>query len=282
MRSTSLKTPRTWKRRVAYGVLSVVLLWLCLGVLPGLLGGDKAAQFGDAFGGVNALFSGLAFLGVIAAIVLQRDELAMQRTELELQRRELELNRAEMTASREELAGQRLQLESQDRTARQHGFESTFFQLLRFHHELAAQIADETKPTIQGRQCFRLWENILRERLSRAPEPHKVASEIFNDVFSNRGDSAHVYLRNLYQLAKLVAQQAPSNPETYASLLRAQLSGSELTLVAFYSVAPDGERVKALVQRFALLERMPQPGVFRDLLGPPAFGIAKAPDSHLD
>jgi uncharacterized membrane protein YedE/YeeE len=46
-------------------------------------------QFGDAFGGINALFSGLAFLGIIYAIILQREELGLQRKELELTRTEL-------------------------------------------------------------------------------------------------------------------------------------------------------------------------------------------------
>jgi len=46
-------------------------------------------QFGDMFGGLNAFFSGLAFLGVIYAIILQREELSLQRKELELTRKEL-------------------------------------------------------------------------------------------------------------------------------------------------------------------------------------------------
>ncbi len=45
--------------------------------------------FGDMFGAVNALFSGLAFAGVIYAILLQRHELMLQREELSLTREEL-------------------------------------------------------------------------------------------------------------------------------------------------------------------------------------------------
>lgn len=45
--------------------------------------------FGDMFGAVNALFSGLAFCGVIYAIFLQRKELELQREELTLTRKEL-------------------------------------------------------------------------------------------------------------------------------------------------------------------------------------------------
>lgn len=46
-------------------------------------------QFGDAFGGINALFSGLALLGIIYTIFLQKKELGLQRKELELTREEL-------------------------------------------------------------------------------------------------------------------------------------------------------------------------------------------------
>lgn len=49
----------------------------------------ERAQFGDMFGGTNALFSGLALAGVVAAIWLQRKELALQRLELRETRREL-------------------------------------------------------------------------------------------------------------------------------------------------------------------------------------------------
>ncbi len=46
-------------------------------------------QFGDMFGGLNTLFSGLAFGGVVYAIFLQRRDLELQREELRLTREEL-------------------------------------------------------------------------------------------------------------------------------------------------------------------------------------------------
>lgn len=51
--------------------------------------GDRGT-FGDQFGFVNTLFSGLAFAGMIFTILLQKEELALQR-------KELEENRVEMT-----------------------------------------------------------------------------------------------------------------------------------------------------------------------------------------
>lgn len=60
----------------------VILTWV---------GPDMATwgQFGDIFGGINALFTGLAFAGVIYTILLQRRELGLQRDELRLTRDEL-------------------------------------------------------------------------------------------------------------------------------------------------------------------------------------------------
>lgn len=46
--------------------------------------------FGDMFGAINTLFSGLAFAGVIYAVFLQSKELNLQREELALTRIELE------------------------------------------------------------------------------------------------------------------------------------------------------------------------------------------------
>jgi len=54
---------------------------------PGLV---TEARFQDFFAGITALFSGLAFLGLVGAILLQKDELSLQRKELELTRKELQ------------------------------------------------------------------------------------------------------------------------------------------------------------------------------------------------
>lgn len=48
------------------------------------------ASFGDMFGAIGTLFSGLAFAGVIYTILLQRRDLEIQRRELEVTRGDLE------------------------------------------------------------------------------------------------------------------------------------------------------------------------------------------------
>ena len=56
-------------------------------------------QFGDKFGSVNALFSGLAFAGLIYTIILQRKDLQLQKKDLELTRKVSEVTNVPVIAS---------------------------------------------------------------------------------------------------------------------------------------------------------------------------------------
>jgi hypothetical protein len=69
----------------------VLAVWLLLGYWPSRAYEplDQAGVFGDSFGYINSLFSGMALAGVIVAIFLQRQELKLQREELLETRREL-------------------------------------------------------------------------------------------------------------------------------------------------------------------------------------------------
>lgn len=50
---------------------------------------SKSGVFGDTFGAINSLFSGLAFAGLLYTIFLQSRELKLQREELALTREQL-------------------------------------------------------------------------------------------------------------------------------------------------------------------------------------------------
>ena len=78
-------------RHIISTFVGVVILWAAIGLGPFLFYSESSerAAFGDMFGAVNALFAGLAFLGVVYAILLQKEELALQRQELQMTRDEL-------------------------------------------------------------------------------------------------------------------------------------------------------------------------------------------------
>jgi hypothetical protein len=108
---------------VAVVALAAVVLWIAWGLWLGdivvaLLAPDagatvtgstasaleRAGQFGDMFGGINALFTALAFVAVWWTGRMQYRELRLQRQEIRLQREALELQRKELEATREEIA----------------------------------------------------------------------------------------------------------------------------------------------------------------------------------
>lgn len=72
-------------------IILIIVIWILSAVLIlfGLDDWSDRGAFGDLFGAVNALFSGLAFAGLIYAIVLQKKDLELQRIEIAQNRTEL-------------------------------------------------------------------------------------------------------------------------------------------------------------------------------------------------
>lgn len=72
-------------------IFLVVFTWALSGVIIFYATSSWADRgtIGDMFGAVNALFSGLAFVGLIYTIIMQRQEIKMNRQEIEMNRKEL-------------------------------------------------------------------------------------------------------------------------------------------------------------------------------------------------
>lgn len=79
-------------RNLLFLLIAVFIFWLVAELIPYYRFKDWAVrgQYGDSFGAINSLFSGLAFAGIIYTIILQQKELRLQRKELFYTRKELE------------------------------------------------------------------------------------------------------------------------------------------------------------------------------------------------
>jgi hypothetical protein len=85
----------------------IVLLWAFSWFLTAnYMKPERQSTFGDSFGGVSALFSGLAFAGLVMAILMQREELKLQRKELRLTRKELKRTAAAQEATQTQIQHQ--------------------------------------------------------------------------------------------------------------------------------------------------------------------------------
>ncbi|MGE5493546.1 MAG: hypothetical protein ACM31P_19990 [Actinomycetota bacterium] len=83
-------------------LFAVFATWACSGIILYPLDETKRGTFGDMFGAVNSLFSGLAFAALIFTVFMQREELSLQRRELEYTR--IELRRSAKAQEQSEVA----------------------------------------------------------------------------------------------------------------------------------------------------------------------------------
>jgi hypothetical protein len=79
------------RRLVIVAGVTIVVLWVLSAtlIMAAVRDWPSRGAFGEMFGAIEALFSGLAFAGVIATVYLQMRELALQRQDLELTRNEM-------------------------------------------------------------------------------------------------------------------------------------------------------------------------------------------------
>jgi hypothetical protein len=131
-------------------VIIVVLLWSVNLIVYILSSDHDIGKFGDVFGAVNSLFSGLAFVGIIISIRMQSSELQLQNKQLSLQSKELKLQRKELKLQREELEDTRLVLEGQSKLMDDQRNDATFFNLLANHRQMIESLRTSTNKTIRG------------------------------------------------------------------------------------------------------------------------------------
>lgn len=226
---------------------------------------EKQGQFGDQFGAVNALFSGLAFAGLIFTIILQKKELALQREEL--------------TQTREELKGQKEQLEEQNKTLKIQRFENTFFQMLTQFQEIVNNITYSYKDisgkvhTVKGREAF--YDSFeIAEHETKLPDwnPTHINHQYvgMRDIIQSLGYDGYMesftptyfdhYFRFLYRILKFIntSPLVSSFEEEYeyTSMLRAMLSRYELVWLYYNGLSYGKDNLKPLIERYAMLNNL--------------------------
>jgi hypothetical protein len=228
---------------------------------------EDPAKFGDMFGLANALFSGLAFAGLIYTVVLQKEELALQREEL--------------AATRTELHAQTEHFGIQNQTLAKQSAEQTFFQLLRLHNDITSAI-DLKRSGVsfpretgvvplggiisQGRDCFKSFFNTLRDRYSLTDADlsplERIEAAYFDFYNEHQADLGH-YFRGLYNLVKYTDLGSFDDRRVYTNLIRAQLSNYELCIIFYNCLSSFGrEKFKPLVEKYGLLKHVPEDLLF--------------------
>jgi len=242
-------------------VLVIIALWILTYFL--LRDIDKRGTLGDMFGTLNALFSGLAFAGIIFTILLQRKELKYQREELQATRKEFVI---------------------QNKTLKSQRFENTFFGLINLHNQIVNDIDDKKgdgysspEEVISGRDVF--FQAYLELRPLLAKKNLEISKAYLKMYGKHNTDFGH-YFRNLYRTFKIIHETEfvsineidddVENKEElyketnfihrykYTSILRAQLSDYELFILFYNCQSHLGKKFKPLVEEYSILKTMPR------------------------
>lgn len=207
--------------------------------------------FGDQFGAITSLFSGLAFAGLIITIILQTQELALQRLDLK--------------ETRNELKGQKEQLAAQNQTFLQQKFENSFFQLLKFHNDLIGTMKIyNNQRWNEGREYFKVMHSTL-ERNFNLTDNSKMGQDCKNNwknsylyVYQGEGLSLQQYMGQLFILLYFIDSSEISNKEFYANIIKTKLSLHEQLLLCYHSLTDFGQDLKPLIEKYNFFIYLPE------------------------
>ena len=209
---------------------------------------EARGTFGDQFGAVNALFSGLAFAGLIYTIILQRRDLKLQR---------------------EEMRDQTKEFMKENETLRIQRFENTFFNMLSQFQEVVNNLKVTVNGiSVEGRDCF---EKTFEKNKMAGQEFKDVEDKCMCSVLFHKGMNGYMksdmpkyfdhYFRLFYRILKFVKDSPLITDYTeeyeYTAMLRAILSRYELVWIYYNGLSNYGnEKLKPLIERYAMLKNL--------------------------
>jgi hypothetical protein len=208
----------------AYTFFFIVLVW----DLPAIAIFDKMRDgtFGDSFGTLNTLFSGLAFSGVLITIFIQRIDLLETR-----------------------------QLSVKQQT------EAQFYNLLNLQQQVIQGFDLHIGgKTIQGRDCFRDWRRKLRVQYTRnrkkGIENGKASMAAYGYVLNAHLGDLGLYFRSLYTVFRYIDTIDHRDRSHYAVVVRSLLSDYELLLLFYNCLSVKGEKFMAFAEKHALFDNL--------------------------
>ncbi|WP_143491805.1 MULTISPECIES: putative phage abortive infection protein [unclassified Pseudomonas] len=154
----------------------------------------KAGTFGDSFGALNSLFTGLGFAGLLVTIFLQREDIKLTRMELSETRTEIKL---------------------QSRTFQQQQFEESFYRLLTLYKENLSHLSIRSEAAV-GERIYGIDAlSVLQQKFDEACAAHRMLIFPFNP----EGDDQEDYIYLLYKISSAIFFRQTRYTETLNTIL---------------------------------------------------------------
>ncbi len=250
-------------------IIVIVLLYISYYYITHNIPAAERGSFGDMFGAVNALFSGLAFAGMIVTLNLQRKDIESQRKDAEKQFRQNCIQQ----------------------------FEKTLFFLLERRDSIINNITYNPQKDTDLLSFLRSTGGVytekkgidfidfLNNRINHCNDAYNLTC-YEKKVVSN-------YINNLHQIFKYIddADMLQENDKgkefenkyKYCSLVKSTLTNNELILLEyFHEDYKDNEDLWLLCRHFALLENIQQDEDDRKERNGPAYNKAEAKEYYME
>ncbi|PIB51582.1 hypothetical protein AOA57_04320 [Pseudomonas sp. 2588-5] len=191
---------------------------------------DKARDgtFGDSFGTLNTLFSGLAFSGVLITLMFQKKDLS---------------------ETRKQIASQQV--------------ESQFYNMLSQQQEvvrgLDLQRREDNEVIARGRDCFREWHENLHSMYKDIGEKQKLLDPYalsYGCLFELHKSDLGLYYRSLYTVFRYIERCGHDDAKEFGRVLRSLLSDYELVLIFYNCLTERGENFKRFVYEHGLFDNI--------------------------
>lgn len=194
----------------------------------GALVGIRSGTFGDAFGVLNALFSGLAFSGVLITLLLQRKDLS----------------------------------EAHDQNALQQA-ESQFYSMLNLQQQVIQGFdlhvsRGDTPYTIQGRDCFRDWHRKLIRAFKHTHDSDDRLRVVraYQIILSAHQGDLGLYFRSLYSVFKFIERDKYIDKAHFSRVVRSLISDFELVFLYYNCLSPRGESFQRFATMYELFDNI--------------------------
>lgn len=259
---------------IVAGVIAIGVLWVGSWILIDCCIEESShrGEFGDKFGAINSLFSGLAFLGLIVTLLFQKEELELQRQEL--------------AETRKELEGQKKEFEEQNKIMRRQSFENTLFSMISLQQEIVNKLFYIEKKSVYDPNNVWSVKTIMTDYSGR-----NVFEKLYNEIIikyvningdiqeyngiksvlrrNNRMSFPQIkettlfdhYFRHLYRIFKFIYESKlvtdMGEKYNYACIVRSQLSDYELVMLFYNCISINGkDKFKPLVEEYAIFNNL--------------------------
>ena len=252
--------------RLSRLLLGITIIWIISSIIF-FFTYSSNGEFGDMFGSVNTLFSGLAFGGIIYTIYQQRAEFRLQREELQLQR--------------EEVAKTNQELEAQVRSINIQRFENTFFHMVSLHNEITKSLHIDANTTgrnvfikyyrslVSGREGARNNLLIFNDDNIALEVEMKIMKAACNRFFNNYEQYLGHYFRNLFNLFRLIEKNqfidSIDEKKEYSRIIRSQLSAYELILLFYNCFQDKGSKFKYYAEKYRIFDNLTEEMLMKEV-----------------